>query len=147
MTIDPTRPLNEYKIKASHNSYSNQPLSLWPSPKITRKILKAGYRAIEIDIHKIKRKKWIFFGKVTERLVVKHLWIFGRHKPLGDFLNKILEFNDEVKDFLVIAFDMKNPNIADDVAKAVLNKFEKRPLIRHHEIAKDDTENYIWPTL
>lgn len=114
--------LNAYKIKSSHNSYSDSALSSEPTSEVTKQLIQNNFRSIELDVTRDLRSR---------KLIVAHFDdILEREETLADYTDMIASFHkirapQDLFDTMFLMFDMKksDQNTVIEVANTVFKSF------------------------
>lgn len=119
------KPLNEFFINSSHNTYLNsfQHLSIVRSNYI-KNVLKLGARVIELDISHIKNKPIIAHGTKD--------FITTTYISLENALDTIYKYGFNTSDPLIIFCEIFNPEneiLNTNIKKIFLDKFKHKLLL------------------
>ncbi len=116
------KPLNEFYINSSHNSYLNffQHLSIVRTNTL-RNILEYGVRCIELDISHIDNKPIVAHG-TKEFITTTYL-------SLDKFIDTILEYGFKTSDPLILfceIYNQDNEILMNNIKQLLITKFNSR---------------------
>jgi hypothetical protein len=127
------KPLNEFYINSSHNSYLNyfQHVS-YVRPRTLTNILKQGARCIELDISHINNKPIVAHGTKD--------FITTTYASLESFVDVIVKDGFNTSDPLILFCEIYNPEneiLLNNIKKIFIDKLSNRIAKLHYN------ENYI----